>query len=104
MQASPNRLPEECREVAGLWEWQGKWLEVTLIIRGEMYVWELGSLMEPENGSESPKGGPLRYRFAWVETRRAPQGPVSPSSGPERKTFHSPSQETPSLTGNWVLS
>ena len=71
IQANPNRLPEECREVAGLWEWQGIWLEGTFIIRGEMYVWELGSLMEPENGSESPQGGPLRNGFAWVETRRA---------------------------------
>lgn len=113
MQANPNRLPEECREVAGLLEWQGKWLEGTLITSGErVYVWELGCLVEPENGSESPQGGPLRNGFAWVETRRSrcpglwpqPQGPVSPSSGPERKTFHSPSQETPSLTGNWVLS
>ena len=62
MQANPNRLPEECREVAGLWEWQGKWLKGTLINHGErVYLWELGSLMEPENDSESPQGGLLRW-------------------------------------------
>ena len=80
MQANPNRLPEECREVAGLWERQGKWLEGTLITRGErVYVWELGSLMEPENSSESPQGGPLRNGFAWVETRRASALDCGPS-------------------------